>query len=184
MAGSEVILLMAQIDDAPGELLGRVMTQMTELGAKNIQLLSSLAKKGRPGYVLLVDILAEDEPDFAALLVGELGIWGYRVLQSQHKHFDIRRYRTELRLRWTGNEHRVEIGLKRILGGGAFMRVKAEHDELAKICESLSGRCHLPLSVLKAAVETAAGTDEPGPILDVDLRGLLRVIETRREIED
>jgi len=91
MAGG-VILLMAQIDDAPGELLGEVMKTLAERGAKNVQLLSSLGKKGRPGYVLMVDILAEQEPEFAAILGGDLGVWGYRVLHSDHKHFNIERY--------------------------------------------------------------------------------------------
>lgn len=71
---SDVILIMAQIDDAPSELLGHVIEQMTEMGAKNVQLLPSPGKKGCPSYVLLVDIKAEDEPDFAALRLGDLGI--------------------------------------------------------------------------------------------------------------
>ena len=60
---SEVLLLLVQIDDAPGELLGDVVRTLGEMGAKNVQLLSSLAKKGRPGYVLLIDILAQQEAE-------------------------------------------------------------------------------------------------------------------------
>ncbi|WFU11870.1 DUF111 family protein (plasmid) [Rhizobium sp. CB3090] len=160
-----VILIMAQIDDVPGELLGHVIDKMTEMGAKNVQLLSSLGKKGRPSYVLLVDIKAEDEPDFAALLVGDLGIWGYRVLESQHKHFDIRRYQTTLELRWGEEIRRFPLRIKRILNEGVFLRAKAEHDDLAAISQETG----LSVAVLKAAIETAVGTDEPAERLDVDL---------------
>jgi uncharacterized protein (DUF111 family) len=163
------ILLMAQIDDAPGELLARAIEHMGEMGAKNIQLLSSVGKKGRPGYVLLVDIPAEDEPEFAALLVGELGIWGYRVLESQHKHFEIRSYQLRVDLTLGGTVRSFPVRLKRILSQGAFLRAKAEHDDLTAIADALRGV--VPPAVLKAAVETAAGTTEPGDVLPVDLDG-------------
>lgn len=166
-----VILLMAQIDDAPGELLGHVIEKMTEMGARNVQLLSSLGKKGRPAYVLLVDIKAEDEPDFAALLVGDLGIWGYRVLQSEHKHFDIRRYRTTLELNWSGGVRSFPLRVKRILNDGMFMRAKAEHDDLAAISEEMQLEFPVSVAVLKAAIETALGAEEPGEMLGIDFTG-------------
>jgi uncharacterized protein (DUF111 family) len=167
--GKGVILLMAQVDDAPGELLGRVIQTMGEMGAKNVQLLSSLGKKGRPGYVLLVDILAEDEDEFASLLVGELGIWGYRVLESQHKHFEIRRYSLSLDVECGGSLKSFPLRVKRIFSGGEFMRAKAEHDDLSYIAAQLSMSHRVPLAVLKASVETALGSDEPGARLRVHL---------------
>jgi len=163
------ILLMAQIDDAPGELLGHVMDEMHRMGAKNVQLLSSLGKKSRPGYVLLVDIDAADEPDFAGLLVGELGIWGYRVLEARHKHFDIRRYRTSLRLTHAGGTATFPLRLKRILHDGEFVRAKAEYDDLAAVVEALRGESAVHLTTLKAAVETAVGANEPGEAVTVVL---------------
>lgn len=171
MAGG-VILLMAQIDDAPGELLGHVVDKMTELGAKNVQLLSSLGKKGRPSFVLLVDINAEDEPEFAALLVGDLGIWGYRILESRHKHFDIRRYKTQLELKWAGGESSFPLRLKRILNDGVFMRAKAEHDDLVAVSAQMKDLLPVSVAVLKAAIETAVGSKEPGENLSIDLSGL------------
>ncbi|MDX8496356.1 pyridinium-3,5-bisthiocarboxylic acid mononucleotide nickel chelatase [Mesorhizobium sp. VK22B] len=171
MAGG-VILLMAQIDDAPGELLGHIIDKMTDMGAKNVQLLSSLGKKGRPAYVLLVDINAEDEPEFASLLVGDLGIWGYRVLESQHKHFDIRRYKTQLELKWAGGEASYPLRLKRILNYGVFVRAKAEHDDLVAISAQMRDLLPVSVAVLKAAIETAVGSAEPGETLHVDLSGL------------
>lgn len=168
MAG-ESILLMAQIDDAPGELLARAIEQMGQMGAKNIQLLSSLGKKGRPGYVLLVDIQAENEAEFAALLVGELGVWGYRILESQHRHFEIRNYQLRLDLTFGGTVRSFPVRLKRILSQGAFVRAKAEHDDLSAIAMKLGGM--VPPAVLKAAVETAAGAAEPRDALAVDLDG-------------
>ncbi len=164
---STSLLLMTQIDDAPGELLGYVMNEMGRMGAKNVQLLSSLGKKGRPGYVLLADIDAEDEPAFAGLLVGELGIWGYRVVESRHEHFEIRPYRIRLDLVVDGEPSVFPLRLKRIFHEGEFVRAKAEHDDLVAVAGSLGDR--ISVAVLKAAVETAVGSAEPGEILRVVL---------------
>ena len=167
---SDAVLLLAQIDDAPGELLGRVLDQLSDLGARNVQLLANVGKKGRPGHTLLVDIPADAEQEVALLLAGEIGIWGYRVLQSEHKHLDIRRHTVDLELRAGGTTRKVPLRLKRIFSGGRFLRVKAEHDDLARICAGLDrDGGGVPLTVLKARVESALGPDEPGECLVVDL---------------
>lgn len=167
---SDAVLLLAQIDDAPGELLGRVLDQLSDLGARNVQLLANIGKKGRPGHTLLVDIPADAEEEVALLLAGEIGIWGYRVLQSEHKHVDIRRHTVDLELRAGGTTRTVRLRLKRIFGGGRFLRVKAEHDDLVRICADLDhDGCGVPLHVLKSRVESALGPDEPGGSLVVDL---------------
>lgn len=165
-----VILLMAQIDDAPGELLGEVMKTLAERGAKNVQLLSSIGKKGRPGYVLMVDILAEQEPEIAGILGADLGVWGYRVLHSDHKHFNIERYATTVEVRLRGASAAFPMRIKRILNGDKLLRIKAEHDDLNSICSAFraDGR-PISLTVLKSHVEAAVGTTVPADKIHVSL---------------
>jgi uncharacterized protein (DUF111 family) len=154
----DVILIMVQVDDAPGELLGEVISRLEKLGAKNVQLLSSLTKKGRPGYVMMIDIPAERERDVAGLLAGELGIWGYRVLHSDHKHFDIRTYKAKLEISIGGQFKVFPLRVKRILHDGTFLRAKAEHDDLSTICAALTlEKISISLAVLKSRVEAAPG---------------------------
>ncbi len=157
-----VILIMAQVDDAPGELLGEVIGRLEKLGAKNVQLLSSLTKKGRPGYVMTIDILAEREREVAGLLAGELGIWGYRVLHSDHKHFDIRTYHTTLEISIGEQVKGFPLRVKWILHDGTFLRVKVEHDDLSTICASLAlENITMSLAALRSRVETALGRADP-----------------------
>ena len=164
------ILLMAQIDDAPGELLGEVMKTLADMGAKNVQLLSSFGKKGRPGYVLFVDILAEQEAEFAAVLGGDLGVWGYRVLQSHHKHFNIERHSINLEVHFHGSVKTGPLRIKRILDGERLLRVKAEHDDLRDICSAFrTDDVQLSLTVLKANVEAAVGSAAPEDKLEIKL---------------
>jgi uncharacterized protein (DUF111 family) len=169
MAG-DVILLMVQVDDAPGELLGEVLQRLMAMGAKNVQLLSSLAKKGRPGYVLLIDILAKREAEIAAMLAGELGVRGYRVLHSDHKHFDIERHVATLEIDTGGELQTFPVRLNRIMNEGRFLRVKAEHDDLSVICAALGARGkQVSLAILKGRVETAVGSAIPADRVRITL---------------
>lgn len=149
------IMIMAQVDDASGELLGKVIEQLQAAGAINVQLASTITKKGRPGYLLFIDLHDEQEDEIAEILAGELGVWGYRVLASQHKHFSINKER--YRLIVNGDEARpFEISGKRIGRDGRLLKVKAEHDHLVTIQAELKMRGQIvPLTILKAAVEAA-----------------------------
>ena len=150
---AQSILIMAQVDDATGEVLGQVITQLQGAGAINVQLASSVTKKGRPGYLLFIDLNIEQEDEIAEILAGELGVWGYRVLASEHKHFSIKKERYRLIV---NGDHAFVIGGKRIERDGRLLKVKAEHDHLVAIQSALKARGQtVPLTVLKAAIETA-----------------------------
>ena len=149
------LLIMAQVDDASGELLGKVIKQLQAAGAINVQLASSLTKKGRPGYLLFIDLHDEQEDEIAEILAGELGVWGYRVLASQHKHFSIKKERYRLII-YNDDARSFEISGKCIGRDGRLLKVKAEHDHLVTIQAALKRRGQIvPLTILKAAVETA-----------------------------
>ena len=81
------MLLLVQIDDRSGEVLGNALEELMSLGARNVQLLSSVTKKGRPGHVLLIDLEPAAEGRFgpASRRNWEMGI---QVLESAHRHFD------------------------------------------------------------------------------------------------
>lgn len=149
-------LLLAQVDDVPGEQMAAFMQAAEDLGVRNLQVVPSLTKKGRPGYMVWLDVPAALEDTAARLLGSELGTWGYRVLAAEHHHFDIRRHTTTLHLTVGDETHTFTLGTKTIAQGAATLRVKAEHDDLAAICQALRARGHaIAQPVLKAAVETA-----------------------------
>jgi uncharacterized protein (DUF111 family) len=149
-------LLMAQVDDVPGEQIGEFIRQAEALGARNVQVVASLTKKGRPGYIIYLDVAAELETEAGLLLGSELGTWGYRVLAAEHRHFDITRVDTALGVTIGGTAYQFELRAKTIADGPQVLRVKAEHDDLAQIGAALREQGHrVPLAVLKAAVESA-----------------------------
>jgi len=149
-----MLMLMTQVDDVPGELLGDFIKQCETVGARNIQIVPAITKKNRPSYLVYVDIPESLEDDVAILFGGELGTWGYRILHAEHKHFDIQRSTLVLKVAALDDEYEFELRAKTISKAQQFTRVKAEYEDLSHICTVFREKgLKIPLSVLKAEVE-------------------------------
>jgi uncharacterized protein (DUF111 family) len=134
------LLIMAQVDDAAGEVLQDVAERLRTAGARNVQVLASVGKKGRPAHVLLIDVPAQREDEVAALLAAELGVWGYRVLESRHRHFDIRVQGRPVSVHLGNETLELEVGCKRIERHGKLLAVKVEHEHLVRLRDLLAAR--------------------------------------------
>lgn len=134
------LLIMAQVDDAGGEALQDVAERLLTAGARNVQILASVGKKGRPAHVLMIDAPAEKEDEVAALLAEDLGVWGYRILESRHRHFDIDVRGVALTVLVEGARLELEIGCKRVERDGRLLAVKVEHDHLVRLRDVLAAR--------------------------------------------
>jgi uncharacterized protein (DUF111 family) len=148
------MLILAQVDDRSGEELGDALTRLPELGARNVQLLSSLTKKGRPGYVLLVDLEPEAETEVAAFLAAELGVWGYHLVPAEHRHFLVEAQ--ERRVEVTCGRQRQSFGVrcKLFYQGDRLIRVKADQADTEEICAFVksAGR-DCPSALVRAGIE-------------------------------
>ncbi|MBK8017101.1 MAG: DUF111 family protein [Betaproteobacteria bacterium] len=167
---SRQILILAQVDDASGEVLQDVAERLHGLGARNLQILASVGKKARPAHVLLIDADETLEEEIALLLGIELGLWGYRVLESRHRHFEIVKERRHAVVRMGKVEASASVGVKRISSGGRLLGLKVEHDDLAALrdkLESCGERVALPR--LRAALEEGLREISDGGPLEVSL---------------
>jgi pyridinium-3,5-bisthiocarboxylic acid mononucleotide nickel chelatase len=167
-ARSAMVLIMAQIDDATGEVLQDVMERLHRAGSRNVQLLASVTKKGRPGHVLLIDVPAEREDDVALVLASELGVWGYRILDSVHRHFDIQRLSKPLVVQAGGEMLASDLGWKRIEKEGRLLAVKIEHDHLVRLRDELERKgLKVPLRWLRGSLEQQLAKDPDAPRLEL-----------------
>lgn len=165
-----MLLLMAQVDDAPGEVIGEFIQRAGALGARNVQVIPSITKKNRPGFVVYVDAPESLETDIAALFGAELGTWGYRVIAAEHKHFEIERLSVKVNIRSSQGERVFQLRAKRIAQAGVFSRVKAEYDDLSSICTSLrESGASVALTDLKASVESALRNEEQAMEITVSI---------------
>ena len=161
----EELLLLVQLDDCTGEALGDALARLPALGARNIQLLSSVTKKGRPGHVLLIDAPSSREPGIAAFLAAELGAWGYHVLHSDHRHFDVEIRERRLRVDVGTDGGTFSVRLKAFSIEGRTLHLKADHDDVALVRTFLheNGRMW-SLGRTKAEVEALAWREPSGEL--------------------
>lgn len=147
-------LIIAQVDHSSGEVIGHSMQRLFQMGAWNVQLLQSITKKNRPGYMLFIDLPEELVEKVAVFLASELGIWGYHILESQHVHFDV--YFREKTLRLTAGDHNsiIKIRPKYIAQRGKLLSIKVDHDQLVQIQEQVEEWGYsFPLAALRSSIE-------------------------------
>lgn len=167
---SRQILILAQVDDASGEVLQDVAERLHGLGARNLQILASVGKKARPAHVLLIDADEALEEEIALLLGIELGVWGYRVLESRHRHFQIARERRQVVVRMDEAAAEGVVGVKRISSDGRLLAIKAEHDDLAALRDALETRGRrVALPRLRAVVEAGVREAADGDAVTVSI---------------
>lgn len=164
-----MLLLMTQVDDVSGEVIGDFFKRAEACGARNVQVVPSITKKNRPGYIIYVDVPASAEHEIAELFGAELGTWGYRVINAEHKHFDIERLSVTVKVSINGEQSTHPLRAKRISQPGSFARLKAEYEDLAQICTAMRAAGQIvPLFDLKASVEHQLRTTKDPAEIQID----------------
>lgn len=131
-------VILAQVDHVSGETLGFALDRLFELGAKNVQLLQSMTKKNRPGYLLFIDLPPDKLEPIAFFLAKELGIWGYHLMETEHVHFEITMHKRRLRLlEDSSNRGEMTFNVKYIADKGSLLSIKIEHDFLVDLQKKL-----------------------------------------------
>ena len=96
--------------------------------------------------MLLLDLRRDLEPQVALFLAAELGVWGYHVLQSSHRHFEVALEERRLRVT-TGEASRTfTVRCKLLHRQNELLRIKLEHADAVEITEfirSSGRRCSL-----------------------------------------
>lgn len=153
-------LIIAQVDHASGELIGQAIQDLISAGAKNVQLLQTLTKKGRPGYLMMIDSSEEKVASIVTYLAQELNIWGYYILDSKHVHFDISFQEKPVLL--LAGEHRYLYLLKPkyVKDGERILSIKVDHSQLLEIHKIFKGWGYqIPIHVLRVRLEALLYSD-------------------------
>lgn len=80
------IVLLAQVDHVSGEILGSAIEELYQAGAYNVQVVSTVTKKNRPGHLFVVDCGEETCGAVESVLLLELGIAGWHRIPTGHRH--------------------------------------------------------------------------------------------------
>jgi uncharacterized protein (TIGR00299 family) protein len=126
-AAGEVVLLEANVDDAPGEFLGAAVGRLLAAGALDAWLEPVVMKRGRGAYKVCALVPSDDRESLAGLLMRETGALGVRHLSVGRTVAERRIVEVELPY----GACRVKVGS---LNGEDFV-VAPEYSDAARLAE-------------------------------------------------
>ncbi len=159
MTRSPSILLLAQVDHACGDVIASVTEELIALGVQNVNLVSSLTKKGRPGYLLFVDLPETLLGQVEQVLATELGILGWRILSAEHRKARVREVEQQVRLSLGAEEHVLDVPVKLVETAKGYVPVSIEHEYCRRLRQQLRENhgVEIPLELLKSRIRAAGG---------------------------
>ncbi|MHC1585001.1 MAG: nickel pincer cofactor biosynthesis protein LarC, partial [Candidatus Syntropharchaeia archaeon] len=81
----EIEVLETNVDDVTGEVLGNLIGDLIEMGAKDVAIIPAMMKKGRSGHIIQVITESKDTPRMARKIMEETGTLGVRVIPTRHR---------------------------------------------------------------------------------------------------
>ncbi len=79
-------LIIAQSDNISGEIIGAVIEQLYRAGAHNVQVIPTVTKKNRTGFLFVIDAKEASVPKIEEVVFYEIGATGWHCLKTEHRH--------------------------------------------------------------------------------------------------
>lgn len=157
----DVMLVMVNVDNVAGEAVPYIIEQLMALGAESVHAIPAITKKGRLGFIFLIDTARKNVETIGDFLVREVGTLGLRLFEEiEHIQFDHESRRVKLVLQDKGLNRALNVKVVRD-SQGLVAAVKAEHEELRAAVHALADvGVNISLTALKELAETAVLSGE------------------------
>lgn len=164
-------LIMVNVGHMVTEMLPFIIDSLSRMGVENTQALPTITKKGRPGFIFLIDAKEELIEAVSDFLMRELGVIGLRVL-SVEKHVTFEYEMRKVQIRSPRFTDVVVISVKCIKDrNGEIASAQAEHEQIKNCLHVLNGnRAKISFRNLKAIVEAVALQAEVRKYQDLEIR--------------
>jgi pyridinium-3,5-bisthiocarboxylic acid mononucleotide nickel chelatase len=139
-----VSILETNVDDVSGEVLAHVIDKAMSSGAKDVSIVPTMTKKGRPSHMISVICSPKDIDRLADILISETGTLGIRIRSSER--FIVPRKIIPLKIRIQNKDYTVRCKT----AGKSF---KIEYDDIKKISEKLALTFKQTEELIKAEVK-------------------------------
>jgi hypothetical protein len=148
-AGAEAVsVLETSVDDVTGEVLGYVLDRLYGEGALDVQIIPTITKKNRPGYIIFVLGKVGSEEALVKVLMEETGTLGVRIGPAQMRLTSERKVKKVMvSLPGFKGEARVKVSYS-----GKGEHTKAEFEDAKKIARATG----LPLKDVIKEIERRA----------------------------
>ncbi len=131
--GEYVRVMETNVDDVSGEVLGYTLERLYENGALDVQIVPSVTKKNRPGFIITVIAKGGDEARLSKILIEETGTLGIRTRKS-YKRFLLKREVVKVDVEIPGFRGRARVKIARD-DDGRVVNIKPEYDDAKEIAK-------------------------------------------------
>jgi uncharacterized protein (TIGR00299 family) protein len=146
----DVFVLETDVDDTSGEILGNFIQEMEKSKILDIQVISSITKKNRPGYLIKLLCHPQIIDEVLTKMFSELGTLGVRI--SKIKRVCIEREIEPVSVVINQQEFEINYKLSYVLKGNKkhIINIKPEYEDLKKISDKTG------LTVKEVKLKTAS----------------------------
>ncbi|MBM3904223.1 MAG: nickel pincer cofactor biosynthesis protein LarC [Thaumarchaeota archaeon] len=138
-----VSVLETNVDDVSGEVLAHVIDKTMSSGAKDVSIVPTMTKKGRPSHMISVICSPKDVDKLANVLISETGTLGIRIRSSER--FIVPRKIIPIKVKIQNKDFTVRCKI----AGKSF---KVEYDDIKKVSEKLALTFKQTEELIKAEV--------------------------------
>ena len=128
-------IILVQTDHVQGEIIGTIIGDLYEAGAFNVQVIPTITKKNRPGYLFFIDAVPGGDPQIESIIIHELGATGWHQISSNHRHVETEIWEREVRFDTSEGVLHFTVLIKVIKEKPKVMR--PEHSSCLAIREAL-----------------------------------------------
>ena len=143
-----VYVLETNVDDASGEVMGSLVDDLMEKGAKDVSIIPVVAKKGRPAYMIRVICDYEQMNTLLNALIQESGTLGVRVQQTLR--YIVPRVVLSVPVSIKGEEFVVRV--KVVKEDDRIVYAKPEYDDVKNIAAKLNIPYRTASSLINQAI--------------------------------
>ena len=156
-------LFLFQIDHLSGEEVGYLVEQLYRWGAKNVNVISTLTKKNRPGHLVLVDPGRMDTVGLPEKMARLFGTCGCHRFETSHVCLGTDSQKVLVTVRCGKGLLHEELEVKVIGERDSPVSRRPEYDGLVNLCRRLEQALGFPISLprLRRSVETGLENGEP-----------------------
>ena len=134
LESDSVAILETNVDDVSGEVLAHVIDKVMSRGAKDVSVIPTITKKGRPGHIISVICDSNNVNQLLDVLVSETGTLGVRIRTSDRLIIPRQILTMKIRIR----NQNFTVRCKVAKSGSNRKQFKVEYDDIKKISEKLA----------------------------------------------
>ncbi len=145
LQSDSVSVLETNVDDVSGEVLAHVIDKVMATGAKDINVIPTMTKKGRPSHMISIICDQKDVDKLVQVLISETGTLGVRIRSSER--FIVPRKIIPLKIKINNKDFTIRCKT------ASKHQFKVEYDDIKAVSEKLSLSFKQTEELIKAEVK-------------------------------